>query len=173
MKKIILILALVPTLLNAQSISLKITSITPAVANVGDSVKVCFKFNTIISSPMATMTLQTSVYTNTCLNTYWGNLTTFPTCGLDTVFYKFKVTPIMGTGLAKIFAYGTVGGWKSFYINAPISTNIDNLTNDSEIIKTEYYDILGKEKPSINEGLTIRLTYYSNGYIKKDKISLN
>ena len=173
MKKIILILVLIPTLLNAQSISLKIISITPEVANVGDSVKVCFKFNSVIGTPMATMTLQTSTYTSTCLYEYWGNLTTFPTCGIDTVFYKFKVTPIMGTGLAKIFAYGTVGGWKSFYINAPITTNVNDLTVISEVVKIEYYDIYGKEKPSINEGLTIRLTYYSNGYIKKDKISLN
>jgi hypothetical protein len=170
MKKLILILALIPTLLNAQSIQLKITSITPASVNVGDSVKVCFKFNSVMGSPMATMTLQTSIYTNTCLNTYWGNLTTFPSCGLDTVFYKFKVTPAMGTGLAKIFAVGTVGGWKSFYINAPITTTIEDLINNSEITKVEYYDILGKEKPSQSEGLTIRLTYYSNGYIKKDKI---
>lgn len=58
----------------------------------------------------------------------------------------------------------------STYIKQLSQVGISEYDKNAEVIKTEYYDIYGKEKPSTSEGLTIKVTTYSNGYLKKEKV---
>lgn len=170
MKKLTLILTFLTTLCNAQVIytPLTVTNVTDTV-NVNDSIKICFVYHGQSGATMAKIQLWTSIYLQDCLNVYYGNLATYPECGVDTIYIKVKILPSMGTGNARIYSNSTPGGYKSFYIRLN-DVGINELNKQENISDIKYYDIYGKEKPSQNEGLTIRITTYPNGYQKKEKI---
>ena len=161
MKKLTLtlILALMTTLCNAQTDYIKVYSVTDTV-NVNDSITIKFTMHqNQTSNGMSRLQLWTSTYLQDCMYIYTlGNLT-------DTNTIKVKILPIMGTGNARI--YSNASPYYPFYIRSTVGVN--ELSKE-QITSIRYYDIYGKEKPSHNEGLTIRITTYSNGYQKKDKI---
>ena len=166
MKKLTLtlILALLTTLCNAQTDYIKVYSVTDTV-NVNDSITIKFTMHqNQTSNGMSRLQLWTSTYLQDCMYIYTlGNLT-------DTNSIKVKILPIMGTGNARIYSNHTVGGYKPFYIKSISQVGIKEL-DKSEITSIKYYDIYGKEK-SLTEAkdLTIKITTYSNGYQKSDKI---
>jgi 3-deoxy-D-manno-octulosonate 8-phosphate phosphatase KdsC-like HAD superfamily phosphatase len=86
----------------------------------------------------------------------------------DTNTVKVAITPIMGTGNARIYSNATIGGYKPFCIRSTVGVKE---LDKSEIVDVKYYDIYGKEK-SLTEakGLTIKITTFSNGYAKKEKV---
>lgn len=170
MKKLTIILALIANYAFAQTPYNKVTviSVTDTVYT-GQTIKIKFKYTRNYSTGWVKLTLWTSTYMQPCVDKYHQ-------------YYNDKgdsvnvlITPQMGTGLAKIIASNT----KLFYIKSvstptvpPITTGIEEL-NKLDIIDIKYYDIYGIEKPSI-DGLTIKITTYSNGYQRKEKIlSLN
>lgn len=90
----------------------------------------------------------------------------------DILYKKYITIPTFATlGSNKIYASG--GSNKTIYIKAKtITTSITELTK-SDIVDVKYYDIYGKEKPSLSEGLSIMITTYSNGYQTKQKVILS
>lgn len=74
----------------------------------------------------------------------------------------------MGTGNARIYSNATPGGYKSFYIKS----NDVGVTEYEKplIVSIKYYDIYGKEKTSNYEGLSVKITTFSNGYQKAEKV---
>lgn len=171
MKKIIILLAFATTICKSQItlIPVSVTNVTDTV-NVNDSIKICFTYQTSPGT-MAKIQLWTSTYLQNCLYTYYGNLITYPTCGQDTIYVKVKITPSMGTGNARIYSNATIGNYKPFYIRSN-AVSVNEYTNGPDIVGINYYDIYGKEKPSQSEGFFIRVTIYSNGFQKKEKIIL-
>jgi len=167
MKKIILILALISSnLCNAQSDYVKIINATDTVS-VNDSITIVFT-RTINSSGngMSRIQLWTTSYLQDCLNVYSSFLSLD---SANTYKIKVKILPIMGFGIARLYSNATINNYKPFYIRNPNPISVNEFIKNAHIIKVEYYDIYGKEKLS-NEGLVIRITTYSNGYQKKDKI---
>lgn len=167
MKKLTLILALLTTLCNAQQTDyIEVINVTDTLYT-NDTLTIVFtKTPNNGGNGMSKLQLWTSTYLQDCLNVYSGFLV------LDSAnTYKRKVviTPLMGSGNARIYSNATIGGYKSFYIKLPNPVVIKELSK-SEIVSIKYYDIYGKEKPSQNEGLTIKITTYSNGYQKKEKV---
>ena len=161
MKKLTLILALITTLCNAQTDYIKVYSVTDTV-NVNDSITIKFTMHqNQTSNGMSRLQLWTSTYLQDCMYIYTlGNL-------VDTNSIKVKITPIMGTGNARIYSNATPNNYYPFYIRSTVGV----VEYDKEKVSTiQYYDIYGKEKPSHNEGLTIKITTYSNGYQKKEKV---
>jgi len=162
MKKIITILALISSLCNAQTDYIKVYSVTDTV-NVNDSITIKFTMHpSSNSNGMSRIQLWTSTYLQDCMYIYTsGNL-------IDTNIIKVKITPIMGTGNARIYSNSTIGGYKPFYIRSAVGVQD---YSKSDIVNVKYYDIYGKEK-SLTEAkdLTIKITTYSNGYQKKEKI---
>lgn len=75
----------------------------------------------------------------------------------------------MGFGNARIYSNATIGGYKPFYIKQN-DVKVIEYDKNSSIVDVKYYDIYGKEKPSTGEGLTIKITTFSNGYVKREKI---
>jgi hypothetical protein len=164
--KTTILLLLMATLSYSQNqyVNTTITNVTDTV-NVGDSLKINFTFNGNGSS------MRIYLWTATYLNTVYDNGFNYQNFKTDldgSYIYKIKIFSTMGVGDAKIITNVTSNGFK-FYIKDNIS-GIEEY-NKSFSYTTKYYDIYGKEKPSI-EGLTIRVTTYSNGYQKKDKIIL-
>jgi len=90
----------------------------------------------------------------------------------DILYKKYITIPTFATlGNNKIYASG--GSSKAIYIKSKqVATSIEELTKN-DIVSVKYYDIYGKEKPSYNEGLTIVITTYSNGYQIKQKVILS
>jgi hypothetical protein len=107
-----------------------------------------------------------------------GNYQTILTCPTytynvkDILYKKYITIPTFATlGNNKIYASG--GSNKAIYIKSKqVATSIEELTKN-DIVSVKYYDIYGKEKPSLSEGLTIMITTYSNGYQKKQKVILS
>lgn len=161
MKKLTLILALLTTLCNAQTDFVKVLSVTDTV-NVGDSITINFtkKLNQN-GNNMSRLQLWTSTYLQDCMYISSMFLT-------DTNTIKVKILPIMGVGNARIYSNATVGGYYPFYIKSN-DVSVKEYTKE-DITNITFYDIYGKEKPSYNEGLTIKITTYSNGYQKREKI---
>ena len=163
MKKLTLtlILALMTTLCNAQTDFIKVLSVTDTV-NVGDSITINFtkKLNQNGNS-MSRLQLWTSTYLQDCMYISSMFLT-------DTNTIKVKILPIMGVGNARIYSNATIGGYYPFYIKSN-DVSVKEYTKE-DITNVTFYDIYGKEKPSHNEGLTIKITTYSNGYQKREKI---
>jgi len=101
-----------------------------------------------------------------------GNYQTILTCPTytynvkDILYKKYITIPTFATlGNNKIYASG--GSNKAIYIKSKqVATSIED-------VSVKYYDIYGKEKPSLSEGLTIMITTYSNGYQKKQKVILS
>ena len=157
-----IILALLTTLCNAQQTDyIKVLSVTDTV-NVGDSITIVFtKTTNSGGNGMSRLQLWTSTYLQDCMYKSSAFLT-------DTNTIKVKILPIMGFGNARIYSNATPNYYYPFYIKQN-DVSVIELTK-YEITNITYYDIYGKEKPSHNEGLTIRITTYSNGYQKKDKI---
>lgn len=169
MKKLILILALSTTLCKAQTyVPVTIINVTDTV-NVNDTIKICFVYGGSSTANMANIRLWTSSYLEDCLNVYAGFLSSYPECDQDTKYIKVKILPEMGFGNARIYSNNTPSNYKPFYIRQN-DVSVNELYNNSNITNIKFYDIYGKEKPSQNEGLTIRVTTYSNGYQKKDKV---
>ena len=158
MKTLLSILLLSTTLTYSQTDFIKVLSVTDTV-NVGDSITINFtkKLNQNGNS-MSRLQLWTSTYLQDCMYIYSGFLT-------DTNTIKVKILPIMGTGNARI--YSNVGPYTPFYIKSPVGVQE---YSKHEVVSVQYFDIYGKEKPSYNEGLTIKITTYSNGYQKREKI---
>ena len=166
MKKLTLtlILALITTLCNAQTDYIKVYSVTDTV-NVNDSITIKFTMHqNQTSNGMSRLQLWTSTYLQDCMYIYTlGNQT-------DTNTIKVNILPIMGTGNARIYSNATIGGYKPFYIRSTVGIQE---YSKSDVVNVKYYDIYGKEK-SLTEAkdLTIRITTYSNGYQKKEKVIL-
>ncbi|CAB4126899.1 hypothetical protein UFOVP87_24 [uncultured Caudovirales phage] len=110
-------------------------------------------------------------YSQFCLDKAANIVDTYPTDANGYTILKVKIIPSMGTGDARLYANAN-SGYVPFYIKPLSVVGIHEYDKNATIIKTEYYDIYGKEKPSTNEGLTIKVTTYSNGYQKKDKVML-
>ena len=161
MKTLLTLLLLSTTLTNAQTDFIKVLSVTDTV-NVGDSITINFtkKLNQNGNS-MSRLQLWTSTYLQDCMYIYSGFLT-------DTNTVKVAITPIMGTGNARIYSNATIGGYKPFYIRSTVGIQE---YSKSDVVNVKYYDIYGKEK-SLTEAkdLTIKITTYSNGYQKKEKV---
>lgn len=107
-------------------------------------------------------------YGQHCLDKLDYVVDTYPKDSNNWIKYKVKITPAMGYGVARIFA--NISQSTYFYIKQTVFVGIEENYKNAEVIKTEYYDIYGKEKPSTSEGLTIKVTTYSNGYLKKEKV---
>jgi hypothetical protein len=165
MKKLTLILALISNLCNAQLTDyITIISATDTV-NVNDTISIVFtKTANNGSNGMSRLQLWTSTYLQDCM--YLSSMMLTHN-GNGTFIHKVKILPIMGSGNARIYSNATIGNYKSFYIRSTVGIKE---YDKSDIVNVKYYDIYGKEKPSNNEGLTIRITTYSNGYQKKEKI---
>lgn len=158
MKKLTIILALINSLCNAQTDYIKVLSVTDTV-NVNDSITIKFtmKVNQA-GNGMSRLQLWTSSYLQDCMYVFSGFLT-------DTNIVKVKIISSMGTGNARI--YSNASPYAPFYIRSTVGMQE---YSKHDVVSVQYYDIYGKEKPSHNEGLTIRITTYSNGYQKADKI---
>jgi hypothetical protein len=161
MKKLLSILLLSTTLTYSQTDFIKVLSVTDTV-NVGDSITIVFtKTTNNGGNGMSRLQLWTSTYLQDCMYKSSAFLS-------DTNTIKVKILPIMGFGNARIYSNATPNYYYPFYIKQN-DVSVIELTK-YEVTNITYYDIYGKEKPSHNEGLTIRITTYSNGYQKKDKI---
>jgi hypothetical protein len=168
MKKLITILALLTNFCNAQTQSdyINVINVTDTLST-NDTLTIVFTKSTNFGgNGMSVLQLWTSSYLQNCLNVFSGFLSLD---SANTYKHKVKITPIMGTGNGRIYSNATVGNYKPFYIRSTVSIKE---YDKNEIVNVKYYDIYGKEKPSYNEGLTIRITTYSNGYQKRDKIIL-
>lgn len=159
MKKILTILLLSATLTNAQTDFVKVLSVTDTVS-VGDSIAIKFTMKVNQSgNGMSRLQLWTSTYLQDCMYIYSGFLT-------DTNIVKVKIIPAMGTGNARI--YSNVGPYTPFYIRSPVGVQE---YSKHEVVRVQYFDIYGKEKPLTEaRDLTIKITTYSNGYQKSEKI---
>lgn len=161
MKTIITTLFLLITLVSKSQMLayVTVTSVTDTVI-MNDSITIHFTTSYAqTGSNMCKIQLWTPIYLQDCLYTHASNVK-----AIDSV--KVKILPIMGTGNARIYSNAT-SGYKSFYIK---DNDVSVKEYDkSQIVNVKYYDIYGKEKTSI-EGLTIRITTYSNGYQKREKI---
>lgn len=168
MKKLTIILALLTTLCNAQNGDyINVINVTDTLST-NDTLTIVFtKTVNNGGSGMTKLQLWTSTYLQDCLNIYSSFLVLD---SANTYKHKVKITPAMGVGNARIYSNATVGGYKPFYIKQN-DVSVKEL-DKSQIVNIKYFDIYGKEKPSNNEGLTIRVTTYSNGYQYKDKIIL-
>jgi hypothetical protein len=167
MKKLITILALLTNLCNAQTQSdyINVINVTDTLST-NDTLTIVFTKSTNFGgNGMSVLQLWTSSYLQDCLNVFSGFLSLD---SANTYKHKVKITPIMGTGNGRIYSNKTIGNYKRFYIKPAVSVNEYDV--NSSVIDIKYYDIYGKEKPSYNEGLTIRITTYSNGYQKRDKV---
>lgn len=140
----------------------------------GDSLKINFTYTTTVVSETQIQIMlinNSNGYSQLCINQNYNTIyTAQPICHNDidgTIYFKVKITPAMGYGKLRVY---TTQGEMSTYIKQLSQVGISEYDKNTEIIKTEYYDIYGKEKPSNNEGLTIKVTTYSNGYQKKEKI---
>lgn len=163
MKTIITTILLLTALISKSQINLdnlKIYSVSPDTVNVNDSITIKFRIYYTGGSNFGRIQLWTSTYLQDCFYKYAGFYTQ------DTAIYKVKITPNMGTGNARLYSNYT-NPYKSFYIKSN-DVSVNELSK-YEIVSKQYYDIYGKEKPSI-EGLTIVITTYSNGYQKREKI---
>jgi hypothetical protein len=141
--------------------NVEIVSVTDTVA-VNDTLVVKWKYNSTGSTYKAY--IWSPIYTSTMFNYDGATIQSVtPVNGIYT--FKYVITSVLGTGNAKVIA--NVND-KSFYIKS--SVGISEYDKNAEVIKTEYYDIYGKEKPSTSEGLIIKVTTYSNGYLKKEKV---
>jgi hypothetical protein len=166
MKKLITIFALISNLCNAQTDYINVISVTDTV-NVNDTITIVFtKTNNNGGNGMSRLQLWTSTYLQDCM--YVSSMM-LQFDSANTYKRKVKILPIMGNGDARIYSNATIGGYKSFYIKLPNPVGIKELYK-SDIVNIKYYDILGNEKPSHSEGLSIVITTYSNGYQKKEKI---
>lgn len=163
MKKLTIILALLNTLCNAQTLSnVTVYSVKPDTVNVNDSITIKFKVHYPYTN-MFKIQLWTSTYLQDCLNAYAGFWSS------DTSYVKVKITTNMGIGDARI--YSNYSPYKPFYIK---QNDVGlNEYNKSNIISIKYYDITGNEKTPEIGGLFIKITTYSNGYQKYDKIILS
>lgn len=170
MKNLIYIFAFITSLCNAQVTDfIAVKSVTDTV-NVGDTCYIHFtKTHNSASNGMSRMQLWTSTYLQDCMYISSMLLNTLPTDQNGYYIWKVKITQSMGTGNARIYSNATPGNYKPFYIN-PVSVGISEYDKNATITNVQYFDIYGKEKPSITEGLNIKLTTYSNGYISKNKI---
>jgi len=158
MKKLLTILLLSATLTNAQTDYIKVLSVTDTVTT-GDSITIKFtmKVNNG-SNHMSQLQLWTSTYLQDCMYIASAFLS-------DTNIVKVAITPAMGSGNARI--YSNAGPYAPFYIKSIVGiVEYDK----SEIESVKYYDILGNEKAPTNESLYIKITAYSNGYLKKEKV---
>ena len=161
MKKLTLILVLLTTLCNAQTDFIKVLSVTDTV-NVNDSITIKFTMKkNYNSNGMSRLQLWTSAYLQDCLYKWSGFLS-------DTNIVKVKMLPTMGHGNARIYSNSTISGHIPFYIKS-VDVGIKEYAKH-DITNVQYYDIYGKEKPSQSEGLSIKITTYSNGYQKREKI---
>lgn len=166
MKKLTLILALLTTLCNAQTDYIKVINVTDTLST-NDTLTIVFtKTPNNGGNGMSRLQLWTSTYLQDCM--YVSSMM-LQFDSANTYKHKVKILSNMGSGDARIYSNATIGGYKSFYIKLPNPVSVKEL-NKSEVINVQYYDIYGKEKPSHNEGLTIRITTYSNGYQKKEKV---
>lgn len=142
--------------------------------NVGDSLKINFTYTI---TPPSNNTIQIRLYNSSngynqyCLNQNYNSIYTGqPHCynqGDGTIFFKVKIVPSMGEGDLKIIGYTN---FIYAYVRPASQVGLKEYDPNSKIIDIKYYDIYGKEKPSFCEGLTIKVTQYSNGYIKKEKV---
>lgn len=110
----------------------------------------------------------TAPYSQDCLHKNANIVNFFKKDANGWTVLKVKITPAMGVGNASVFT--NISNSVYFYIKQVIFAGINELDKNATITKTEYFDIYGKEKPSTSEGLTIKVTTYSNGYQKKEKI---
>lgn len=159
MKKIITLL-LISTIGYAQTDYIKVLSVTDTVTT-GDSIVIKFtKVNNNGSNHMSRLQLWTSTYLQDCMYISSSFLT-------DTNTIKVAITPSMGIGDARI--YSNVGPYTPFYIKPIVGMQE---FSKREVVSVQHFDIYGKEKPSTDrsEDLTIRITTYSNGYQKKEKV---
>lgn len=161
MKTLLTILALVSKVTYSQLAFVNVTSVTDTV-NVGDSISIHFTtaYNQT-GSNMCKIQLWTSTYLNDVLYTHISGLHS-----VDSI--KVKILSTMGTGNARIYSNATVGGYKPFYIKPVVS--VYEYDKNSTITDIKYYDILGNEKAPNKESLCIKITTYSNGYQKKEKV---
>jgi hypothetical protein len=167
MKKLTIILALLTNICNAQTDYIKVINVTDTV-NVNDTITIVFtKTTNNGGNGMSRLQLWTSTYLQDCM--YISSMM-LQFDSANTYKHKVKILPIMGNGDARIYSNSTIGGYKSFYIKLPNPVGIKELSK-SDIVNIKYYDILGNEKPSHSEGLSIVITTYSNGYQKKEKIT--
>ncbi len=168
MKTTITTLLLLITLIGksqTQSDYINVINVTDTLST-NDTLTIVFTKSTNFGgNGMSVLQLWTSSYLQDCLNVFSGFLSLD---SANTYKHKVKITPIMGTGNGRIYSNATVGNYKRFYIKPAVSVNEYDV--NSSVIDIKYYDIYGKEKPSYNEGLTIRITTYSNGYQKRDKV---
>lgn len=156
MKKLIYIFILIASISKAQYAPVKVVSVTDTVT-IGDTLDISYTYT--CSAVMAKMQLWTSTYLQDCLYT---------NCSSLTGSHRVLITPNMGSGSARIYSNATPGGYKSFYIK---SNDVGIYEHTSvNISQVKYYDIYGKEKASDCEGLLIRVTTYSNGCVKSDKV---
>jgi len=160
-KSITTLLLLIALIGKSQTLSnVTVYSVIPDTVQVGDSITIKFKVHYPYTN-MFKIQLWTSTYLQDCLNDYAGFWYA------DTSIVKVKILPIMGNGKARI--YSNYSPYKSFYISSTVG--IEEL-NKYNIVNVKYYDIYGKEKPLQNERLSIKITTYSNGYQKSEKIIL-
>lgn len=179
MKKLILILALVPTLLNAQC-PVKVTNVTDTVYQL-DTLRIKFMVGSCI--PSSTVRIQlwnAGGYLQYCLDITNAVYQSTYNVAVDTQILKVKIIAPMLWGNSRIYSNNTTP-YKSFYIKklptpidtttiSPIDTYIPKYDKESVIIKETYYDILGKEIDLNYNGLIIKITTFSNGYQRKEKI---
>lgn len=156
MKNIIYIFILIASIGKAQYAPINVTSVTDTVM-VGDTLHISYTYT--CSAAMAKIQLWTTTYLQDCL---------FTNCSSLTGSHKVLIIPSMGTGNARIYSNATPGGYKSFYIKS----NDVGVTEYEKplIVSIKYYDIYGKEKTSNYEGLSVKITTFSNGYQKAEKV---
>lgn len=160
-KFIITILLLLITLISrSQTLdNVKVYSISQDTVKTGDSLTIKFHVYYSGGSNMAKIQLWTSTYLQDCFYAYAGFWTQ------DTSTIKVAITSIMGTGNARIYSNGSP--YKPFYIKSTVGIQELYSKPDGHV---QYYDILGNEKTPEVGGLFIKVTSYSNGYQKKEKI---
>ena len=166
MKNLTIILALLTTLCNAQTDYIKVINVTDTLST-NDTLTIVFtKTPNNGGNGMSRLQLWTSTYLQDCM--YVSSMM-LQFDSANTYKHKVKILPNVGTGDARIYSNATIGGYKPFYIKSPVSVKE---YSKLDVVNVKYYDIYGKEKPSTDrsEGLTIKITTYSNGYQKSDKI---
>ena len=168
MKKLILIfLAFVSINVKAQLGTLanvEILTVTDTVST-GDTLVITWKYHSTGSYFRAT--LWTLSYNQYAFN-YDGASILHAQHDANYIYTeKIKITPAMGTGIGKVMSNMTPNGG-NFYIRT--SVGINELSKNQDITNIKYFDLLGKEKAPQDGELLIKVSTFSNGYQKAEKV---
>lgn len=176
MKTTITTLLLLITLISKSQnyVKLPIWELEKDTVTIGDSLYIGFKIVPPSVSTNTTASFQIQLpnfdylWTGNYNTLYSLPTYTFNNGATHTLYKKYLTIPLNATlGDNKIYSSG--GYNVSIFIKPQVVNSVNELSKNN-IVSIKYYDIYGTEKAPNNESLYIKITTYSNGYLKKEKI---